>query len=144
MKIQPNHLMLNNSKIIGYVKNTEKSMKRVNFDGENLHIFWTTWGTSMKFSGRKWLKWLSGRQIFGKTTGAGNSMATVKKFNQISSSIVQVLLQAQSYTKTKKFFKTIFLIGGGGGGGRRLLSELQYIKLTKNLSKSNWSKTHSS
>ena len=39
MKIQPNHLMLNNSKIIGYVKNTEKSMKRVNFDGENLHIF---------------------------------------------------------------------------------------------------------
>ena len=31
--------MLNNSKIIGNVKNTEKSMKRVNFDGENLHIF---------------------------------------------------------------------------------------------------------
>ena len=30
-------------------------MKIVNTDGENLHIFWTTWGISMKFSGKLWL-----------------------------------------------------------------------------------------
>ena len=24
----------------------------VNIERENLHIFWTTWGTSMKFSGK--------------------------------------------------------------------------------------------
>ena len=27
----------------------------VNIERENLHIFWTTWGTSMKFSGKTWL-----------------------------------------------------------------------------------------
>ena len=26
----------------------------VNIEWENLHIFWTTWGTSMKFSGKTW------------------------------------------------------------------------------------------
>ena len=26
-----------------------------NIDKEILHIFWTTWGTSMKFSGKMWL-----------------------------------------------------------------------------------------
>ena len=30
-------------------------MKIVNIDGENLHISWTTQGTSMKFSGKMWL-----------------------------------------------------------------------------------------
>ena len=30
-------------------------MKIVNIDGENLHIFWTTLGISMKFSGKMWL-----------------------------------------------------------------------------------------
>ena len=31
-------------------------MKRVNIDGENLHIFWTTWGIlMMTFSGKMWL-----------------------------------------------------------------------------------------
>ena len=27
----------------------------VNIDGENLHIFWTTWEISVKFSGKIWL-----------------------------------------------------------------------------------------
>ena len=27
-------------------------MTTVNIDGENLHIFWTTWGNSIKFSGK--------------------------------------------------------------------------------------------
>ena len=30
-------------------------MKIVDNDGENLHIFWTTWGISVKFSGEMWL-----------------------------------------------------------------------------------------
>ena len=30
-------------------------MKILNIDEENLHIFWTTWGISMKFSGKIWL-----------------------------------------------------------------------------------------
>ena len=32
-----------------------KLMKIVNIDGENVHISWTTQGTSMKFSGKMWL-----------------------------------------------------------------------------------------
>ena len=36
----------------GNVKNSEKLMKIVNIEGENLHIFRTTWGSSMKFSGK--------------------------------------------------------------------------------------------
>ena len=27
----------------------------VNIERENLHILWTTWGTSIKFSGKMWL-----------------------------------------------------------------------------------------
>ena len=30
-------------------------MKIANIDREILHIFWTTWGTSMKFSEKMWL-----------------------------------------------------------------------------------------
>ena len=30
-------------------------MKIANIDGENLHIFWTTWGISMNFLGKMWL-----------------------------------------------------------------------------------------
>ena len=37
------------------VKNFFKMMKIVNIHGENLRIFWTTWGISMKFSGKIWL-----------------------------------------------------------------------------------------
>ena len=29
-------------------------MKIANTDGEILHIFWKTWGVSMKFSGKMW------------------------------------------------------------------------------------------
>ena len=36
-------------------KKSEKLMKIVNTDGENLYIFWTAWGISMKFSGKMWL-----------------------------------------------------------------------------------------
>ena len=37
------------------VKKSEKLMKIVNIDGENYHIFWTTWRISMNFSGKMWL-----------------------------------------------------------------------------------------
>ena len=33
-------------------KNWGKSMKITNIDREFLYIFWTTWGNSMKFSGK--------------------------------------------------------------------------------------------
>ena len=33
----------------------EKLTKIVNNEEENLHIFWTSWGISMKFSGKMWL-----------------------------------------------------------------------------------------
>ena len=36
-------------------KKSGKLMKIVDIDGENLHIFWTTWGISMKLSGKMWL-----------------------------------------------------------------------------------------
>ena len=36
-------------------KNPKKLMKIVNIDGENLLIFWTKWGISMKTSGKMWL-----------------------------------------------------------------------------------------
>ena len=36
-------------------KKSEKLMKVVNIDGQNLHIFQTTWGISMKFSGKMWV-----------------------------------------------------------------------------------------
>ena len=34
--------------------NSEKLMKIVNYDGENLRIFWTTWEISMKLSWKMW------------------------------------------------------------------------------------------
>ena len=34
------------------VKKSKKLMKLVNSDEENLHIAWTTWRISMKFSGK--------------------------------------------------------------------------------------------
>ena len=37
------------------VKKLEKLMRVVNMDGENLHIIWTTWGISIKFSAKMWL-----------------------------------------------------------------------------------------
>ena len=58
-------------------------MKIVNTEGENIHIFWTAWGISIKFSGKKWLliilkvKKKSGfhslprKNVVGKTTGEG-------------------------------------------------------------------------
>ena len=36
-------------------KKSKKLMKIVNIEGENLHIFWTTWGISIKLSGKMWL-----------------------------------------------------------------------------------------
>ena len=37
-------------------KNWGKLMKIANIDREFLHIFWTTWGNSMKFSGKMCFK----------------------------------------------------------------------------------------
>ena len=39
----------------GYIKTSEKSMKIVNIEGENLHLFSMTWGISTKFSEKMWL-----------------------------------------------------------------------------------------
>ena len=39
----------------GNVQKSKKQMKTFNIDGENLHIFWTTWAISMKFSGKMWV-----------------------------------------------------------------------------------------
>ena len=36
-------------------KQYEKLVKMVNIEGENLCIFWRTWGNSIKFSGKMWL-----------------------------------------------------------------------------------------
>ena len=40
----------------GNVKKSEKLMKTVNIEENHLHIFWTTWGISIKFSEKIWLK----------------------------------------------------------------------------------------
>ena len=37
------------------VKKSKKSMKIINIVGENFHIFWMTWGFSMKSWGKIWL-----------------------------------------------------------------------------------------
>ena len=39
----------------GNIKKSEKIMKIVNTDRENVHIFWTIWGLSIKFSGKMWI-----------------------------------------------------------------------------------------
>ena len=38
------------------VKKSQKSLKIVNIEGENVHVFWTTSGIAMKFSGNTWLR----------------------------------------------------------------------------------------
>ena len=38
------------------LKKSKKLMKIANIDREILHIFWTTWGNSMKFSGKMCFK----------------------------------------------------------------------------------------
>ena len=37
-------------------KNPEKLMKVANIEREFVHIFWTTWGNSIKFSGKMCFK----------------------------------------------------------------------------------------
>ena len=39
----------------GNVEKFEKLIKMVNIEEENLHIFWTSWGISMKVSGKMWV-----------------------------------------------------------------------------------------
>ena len=39
----------------GNAKKSEKLSKIVNIEEENLHIFWTSWGISIKFSGKMWI-----------------------------------------------------------------------------------------
>ena len=36
-------------------KISKKLIKLVSIEEENLHIYWTTWGISMKLSGNMWL-----------------------------------------------------------------------------------------
>ena len=53
------------------LKNRWKLMKKANIDWDSLHIFYKTWGISMRFSGKKWHMShnpLFRRYIFGKTT----------------------------------------------------------------------------
>ena len=39
----------------GNVKKSKKSMKIANIEGQHFHIFWTTQGILMEFSGKMWL-----------------------------------------------------------------------------------------
>ena len=70
----------------GNVKKSEQLMKIVNIDGEILYIIWTTWGISMKLSGKMWIMIIlkvsknqgftlqPRRYTFGKTTGGGGKL----------------------------------------------------------------------
>ena len=49
------HLFLCNKEMLKNPKKWWKLMKMANIDIESLNIFWTTWGISMKFSGKIWL-----------------------------------------------------------------------------------------
>ena len=49
------HLFLCNKVMSKNPNNQGKLMKIANIDREILHILWTTWGISMKFSGKMWL-----------------------------------------------------------------------------------------
>ena len=75
----------------GYVKKSKKSTKVVNIEGKNIHIFWTTWGISTKFSGKMWLMiilkvsknpgfTLSLKHIFEKATGNGGRIDLLSRF----------------------------------------------------------------
>ena len=45
-------------------KKSRKLIKTVNIERKNLHIFWTTWGITIKFSGKMWLIILNGLLLF--------------------------------------------------------------------------------
>ena len=45
-------------------KKSKKLIKTVNIERKNLHIFWTTWGITIKFSGKMWLIILNGLLLF--------------------------------------------------------------------------------
>ena len=51
----PTSSVICNKKMSNNPKNWWKSMKVGNIDRESLHIFWNSWGVSMKFSGKIWL-----------------------------------------------------------------------------------------
>ena len=59
-------------------------MNIVNIEEENLHIFWMTWGISVKFSGKMTSHKKSGLYplseifVFGKTTGGNLRILRVK------------------------------------------------------------------
>ena len=67
----------------GNVKKSEKLLKTANIEGENLDIFWTTWGILTRFWGEMWLMiilkksespLLSRKHIFWKTTVVGGKI----------------------------------------------------------------------
>ena len=49
-------------------------MKVVNIDGENLHIFWTTWETSVKLSGKMWITLSLEDTLLEKPQGGGSTL----------------------------------------------------------------------
>ena len=66
-------------------------MKIANIDRESLHIFWTIWRISMKFSEKMWLMivlkvtqnqglTLSLEDVFGKTTDEGGQIDSTQPF----------------------------------------------------------------
>ena len=58
-------------------KNWEKLMKIANIDREFIDIFWTTWGNSMKFSGKMCFK-----TILKFTKGDGSTLSIEDAFFQ--------------------------------------------------------------
>ena len=54
-------------------ENPPKIDENINIERENLNIFWTMWGTLMKFSGKMWLNIKSHKKKQGFTLFAGNS-----------------------------------------------------------------------
>ena len=53
------HYFLCNKEMSKIPNNRWKLMKIANIDRESLHIFWTTWEISMKFSGKMWFMIIS-------------------------------------------------------------------------------------
>ena len=72
-------------------KNWGKLMKIANIDGEFLHIFWTTWGNSMKFSGEMYFK-----KILKVTKNQGSILAIEDAFFKIPQ---------HRHIRVKKYFR---------------------------------------
>ena len=104
------------------VKKYKKLMKRV-IDGKNLHIFWTTWGISVKYLGKMWLMiilkvtknraspslykihfWKNHRGV-----ELNQSWITVRGYKQILTSLTGTLRKISSFHLTSKISNFYFL-----------------------------------